>query len=143
MEESRAENRTQIPQTQLDRNKIRLAYQALDSKKADRITMIDIRGISVIADCFIIADGDSVPQVRAMADAVEEALGRAGYEMRSSTGYQSASWILLDFNDVVVHVFLKKEREFYNLERLWADGRRISPDEIVNAAEAQSEKDNG
>ena len=58
-------------QTQLDRNKIRLAVHALEDKKAERVTMIDIRGISVIADCFIIADGDSVPQVRAMADAVE------------------------------------------------------------------------
>lgn len=117
-------------QTQLDRNKIRLAVHALEDKKAERVTMIDIRGISVIADCFIIADGDSVPQVRAMADAVEEAFCRAGYELRSSAGYSSASWILLDFNDIVVHVFLKKDREFYNLERLWADGRVIPRSEI-------------
>ena len=121
-------------QTQLDRNKIRLAVHALEDKKAERVTMIDIRGISVIADCFIIADGDSVPQVRAMADAVEEALCRAGYELRSSAGYSSASWILLDFNDIVVHVFLKKDREFYNLERLWADGRVIPRAEIEEEA---------
>ncbi len=121
-------------QTQLDRNKIRLAVHALEDKKAERVTMIDIRGISVIADCFIIADGDSVPQVRAMADAVEEAFCRAGYELRSSAGYSSASWILLDFNDIVVHVFLKKDREFYNLERLWADGRVIPRAEIEEEA---------
>ena len=82
-----------------------LAVEALEDKKAEDITIIDISEVSVLADYFIIADGSNRNQVQAMADSAEEALGRAGYDAKQIEGYQSANWILMDYKDIIVHVF--------------------------------------
>ncbi len=100
----------------------RLACQALEDKKGEDITVIDIAGVSVLADYFIIAGGTNVNQVQAMADNVQETLHRAGYPLRQVEGYQAGQWILLDFGDIVVHIFSKEDRRFYDLERIWRDG---------------------
>ena len=90
-------------------NMVKIAYDALDDKLAEDIKIIDIRSISVLADYFIIADGSNRNQVQAMADSAEEALGRAGYDAKQIEGYQSANWILMDYKDIIVHVFSKED----------------------------------
>lgn len=101
----------------------KLAYAALSEKKAGDIKIIDIHEVSVMADYFIIADGSNLNQVQAMADNVEEKMAEAGYQVRQTEGYQSANWILLDYGDVIVHAFNREDRLFYDLERIWRDGK--------------------
>ena len=108
----------------------KLAIEALEDKKANDIRVIDIAGVSVIADYFIIAGGSNSNQVQAMADNVREALGRAGHEPRQVEGYSSADWILMDYNDIIVHVFSDESRTFYDLERIWRDGKEIAVEEF-------------
>jgi ribosome-associated protein len=103
-----------------------LAWHALEDKKAENITVIDIAEVSVLADYFIIASGKNKAQVQAMADNVEEILGKAGYELKQAEGYQTANWILLDYGDIVVHLFDTENRLFYDLERIWRDGKVTS-----------------
>ena len=93
-----------------------IAVEALEDKKAEDITIIDISEVSVLADYFIIADGSNRNQVQAMADSAEEALGRAGYDAKQIEGYQSANWILIDYKDIIVHVFSKEYRSCYDVE---------------------------
>ena len=99
-----------------------LAVNALEDKKAEDIRIIDISEISTIADYFIIADGSNKSQIQAMADNVSEILGRAGINLRQMEGYQNANWILMDFQDVIIHIFDRENRLFYDLERIWRDG---------------------
>ena len=111
-------------------NMAKLTIQALEDKKAEDIRIIDISEVSVLADYFIIADGSNRSQVQALADTVQETLGRAGYEMKQVEGYNTANWILMDFGDLIVHVFDKENRLFYNLERIWRDGKAIDVEEF-------------
>ena len=109
----------------------KLALEALEDKKAEDVRVIDISEISVLADYFIIANGLNVSQVQAMSDNVQEVLGRAGYDLKQVEGYQSANWILLDYGDIIVHIFDKENRLFYNLERIWRDGKAIDPESLT------------
>ncbi len=108
----------------------RLAIEALENKKAKEIKVIDISEVSVLADYFIIANGSSHPQIQALSDAVTEALGKNGYPVKQTEGYQNAAWILLDFGDVIVHIFDEANRLMYDLERIWLDGKQIDPDSL-------------
>lgn len=108
----------------------RLAYQALDEKKGEDIKVIDISQVSVLADYFIIANGNSESQVRALVDNVEEELAKAGYDMKQREGYSSGNWILMDFGEIIVHVFDKENRLFYDLERIWRDGKQVEFSEL-------------
>ncbi len=112
------------------REMAKLAIQALEDKKAEDIRVIDISEVSVVADYFLIASGNNRSQIQAMADNVQETLGRAGFEMRQVEGYGTANWILMDFGDVIVHIFDKENRLFYNLERIWRDGKAIEVSEL-------------
>ena len=103
----------------------KLIIKALEDKKAEDIKIIDISKVSVIADYFIIAGGNNRSQVQALADNVDETCGRAGFSLRQMEGYESAKWILMDYSDVIVHIFSKEERLFYDLERIWSDGTFI------------------
>ena len=103
----------------------RVAYQALDEKKGEDIRVIDISGISVIGDYFIITNGTSDSQVRALVENVEEKMHKAGYAAKETEGHRSGAWVLIDFGDVIVHIFDRENRQFYNLERIWNDGKRI------------------
>lgn len=109
----------------------RIAYNALNDKKGEDIRIIDITGVSVLADYFIIANGNSDSQVNALVDNVEEELHKAGYTLRQREGRSSGNWVLLDFGDIIVHVFDKENRLFYDLERIWKDGRDISIGELA------------
>lgn len=100
-----------------------LAIQALEDKKAEDVKVIDISEVSVIADYFLIAGGTNPNQIRAMCDNVQETLGRAGYECKQIEGYETANWVLMDFGDVIVHIFDKENRLLFDLERIWRDGK--------------------
>ncbi|MCM1325674.1 MAG: ribosome silencing factor [Bacteroidales bacterium] len=106
----------------------RLVIAALEDKKAEDIRVIDISEVSVIADYFIIAGGNNKNQIQAICDNVQEKLGRAGYPEKQIEGYDTANWILIDFVDVIVHIFDKENRLLYDLERIWRDGRQIDAD---------------
>ncbi|NBJ91453.1 ribosome silencing factor [Parablautia muri] len=108
----------------------RMAIEALEDKKAEDIRVIDISRISVLADYFIIASGNNRNQIQTLCDAVEEKLGRAGYPVKQIEGYDNANWVLLDFKDIIVHIFDKENRLFYDLERIWCDGKTISPQDL-------------
>lgn len=112
------------------REMARLAIQALEDKKGEDIRVIDISRVSVLADYFIIAGGSNTSQIQALSDNVEEMLGRAGCPVRQIEGYDTANWILLDFGDVIVHIFDKENRLLYDLERIWRDGEQIDPAEV-------------
>ena len=101
------------------------AYYALEEKKAEDITIIDISGISILADYFIIANGTNSNQVQAMVDSVDEELHKAGCDPKQVEGYRQGSWVLLDYGDIIVHVFDQENRLFYDLERIWRDGKEI------------------
>ncbi len=98
----------------------------LDSKKATDIVALQISGISTLGDYFVVASGTSSTQVKALADEVDRKLSKEfGIEAKRIEGYQSAAWILMDYYDVIVHIFYSETREFYGLERLWADAPRL------------------
>ena len=107
-----------------------LAVEALEEKKGEDIKVIDITEVSILADYFIIASGMNKNQVQALVDNVEETLSRAGYECRQVEGYQTANWILLDYGDVIVHIFDSENRLFYDLERIWRDGKLVEKDAL-------------
>ncbi|MCO7136255.1 ribosome silencing factor [[Clostridium] leptum] len=105
----------------------------LDNKKAQDLQVIGIRDLTIIADYFIIASGGSTTQVKALADEVEfQMKEKFGMMPLRTEGYNSSSWILVDYGNVVVHVFTKDTREFYDLERLWADGTKVELEELLS-----------
>ena len=103
----------------------KLAQEALEDKKGEDIKVLDLIGLSNIADYFIIASGNNVNQLRAMADSVEEKLFKEGYKLHHSEGYSGGAWILLDFGNIIVHLFNKEERNFYSLDRVWSDAKEV------------------
>ena len=111
-------------------NLAKTAVAALQDKKGEDIRVIDISGVTVIADYFIIASGSNPNQVQALVDNVEEQMYKAGYDDPRVEGYNTASWVLLDYNDVIVHVFSQDDRLFYDLERIWRDGKEIDVDSL-------------
>ena len=114
-----------------DNEILSIAVKAIDSKRGENIRIIKIDELTVIADYFIIANGSSSTQVKALADEVEFKLSEAGLEPKRTEGYQGANWIVLDYIDVVIHIFHKETRDFYDLERLWQDGVEISAEEFL------------
>ncbi len=112
------------------KNMAKLAIEALEDKKAEEIRVLDISEVSVIADLFIIAGGSNKNQVQALCDNVTEKLGRAGFPENHIEGYETANWILIDFGDIIVHIFDKENRTLYDLERIWRDGKTIDSKEL-------------
>lgn len=104
----------------------KVAYDALDEKKGIDIKVIDIKEVSPIADYFVIASAANENQIEAMKDEVDEKLHKAGAELKAIEGHKNSTWILMDYGDVVVHLFTEEDREFYDLERIWVDGTEIS-----------------
>jgi ribosome-associated protein len=120
------------PQRSLSRHKAQLAAAALLAKKAREPVLLDLRPLTPIADYFLICHGSARPHVRALADAVAEALRREGAPPRAIEGYAQAHWILMDCGDLIVHIFSQADREYFDLERLWGDAARteIAADEL-------------
>ena len=109
---------------------VKKAVDALSDKKAEDISVIDIRKVSTIADYFIIANGFNVNQLGAMQDAVDEAMYKSGVHAKQIEGNRSSTWILMDYQDVIVHLFSKEDRLFYDLEKIWKDGKRVALEEL-------------
>ena len=104
---------------------LKVAVNALSSKKAVDIKVLKIEKLTIVADYFIICNGTSVTQIKALADEVEFRLEQAGTRVLHREGYGSGSWVLLDYGPLIVHIFHPNSREFYNLEKLWADAVEI------------------
>lgn len=107
-----------------------IACEAMEDKKAQDIKIINIEKVSSLADYFIVASGMNRNQVQAMADNVNETLGKVGVEPKQLEGYQNANWILMDYRDVVIHIFDEENRLFYDLERIWRDGEIVEREEL-------------
>lgn len=106
-----------------------IILKAIDSKNGQDVTVLDVRELTSIADFFIIASGNSSTQVTAIADEVEFKMEEAGFEKVNREGYSSARWVLLDYMDIIVHIFHKDEREYYDLERLWETMEKLDEEE--------------
>lgn len=108
----------------------KIAVNALEDKKGIDISVIDISNVSVIADYFIIASGSNINQVQALVDNVEDEMAKNDITVCSKEGNNSSTWVLLDFKDIIVHVFSTEDRMFYDLERIWRDGKQIEVNEL-------------
>ena len=106
-----------------------LAKAALEERKAEDVRVINIEKISTLADYFLIASGSNRNQLQAMAESVEEAFDKKGIRPKNIEGYQGASWILMDYGDIVLHLFDTENRLFYDIERIWRDGVPVDLDE--------------
>lgn len=109
---------------------VKKAYQALSDKKGEDIKVIEIGKLSTVADYFIIANGSNAPHVESLVDNVEEELVKENIHAERIEGVKSSGWILMDYNDVVVHVFSKEDRLFYDLERIWRDGKEVDVESL-------------
>lgn len=100
---------------------LKAAVKAADDKRAEDIVVLNMEGISLIADYFMICHGNSNKQVQAIAREMKDAAEEAGFEVRKLEGFDEGQWILVDMGNVIAHVFHRDERSYYNLERLWGD----------------------
>ena len=112
-------------------DKVKLAAKCFDDKKAQDIVALEIGGLTSIADYFVIGSGSSSTQVKAIADEIEEKMAEAGFDPAHREGYSGGMWILLDYSDVVCHVFHNETREFYGIERLWSDAPKLSVSDLT------------
>lgn len=106
--------------------------KTLDAKKAEDIEAIGIKDLTIIADYFVIATGTSTTHTKSLADEVEFQLKEAGVVPSRTEGYNGSSWILLDYSDIVVHIFYKETRNYYSLDRLWSDGEKLDIKELLD-----------
>lgn len=104
----------------------------LDNKKADNIQAIKVHDVTIMADYFIIASASNTSHVKSLVDEVEFILKQKGITPKNVEGYQYANWIILDYYDVIVHIFLEETREYYNLDRLWADGEILDVSKLID-----------
>ena len=109
---------------------ISVIVSACNDKKGFDIKILDLRELTTVTDYFVIASGNSDSQVTSIANEVEKKMDENNYELIGREGYKEATWILLDYGSVVVHVFHREEREFYNLEKVWSDSREIELEDI-------------
>ncbi len=111
-------------------NRLSTIVKAAEDKKAFDIKVIEIKGISTIADYFVIVSGNSKPQVSSIGEEIEHQMSENGEQPLGKDGYKNGDWVLLDYGNIIVHIFQKDVREFYDLERLWKDAKNIDVEEI-------------
>ncbi len=111
--------------------RVETIVKAGDDKKAFDIKVLDVRGLSSVANYFIIMSGNSTRQVVGIGEAVEDEMSKLKEEPLSKNGYGSGTWVLLDYEDILVHVFEKNEREFYSLEKLWSNSKLVNIDNLL------------
>ena len=102
-----------------------LAIDAIESKKGAQIVLLDVHAISMFTDYFLICSGDSERQIKAIAGGVEEALDKAGMKRLGQEGSAESGWVLLDYGDLMIHVFSPEQRDYYGLEELWKDAQTV------------------
>lgn len=107
-----------------------LAVETLENKKAEEIHVIDITEVSTLADYFVIANGTNRSQIQALADHVQEVLGKEGLTLKQIEGYNNANWVLMDYQDIIIHIFDKENRLFYDLDRIWRDGKIVTKEDL-------------
>ena len=112
--------------------RIETIVKAADDKKAFDISVLDLNGLSSVADYFVILSAGSSRQAISISENIEDEMSKGEYEPLNKEGYNTGSWVLLDYGDILVHVFNKDEREFYDLERLWIDAKNIYIDELLD-----------
>lgn len=100
---------------------LKIAVHTLDRHKGEELLALQVAGLTSIADCFLLASGGSANQVRSLSDYLEEALGQQGVSPQRISGYAMGDWITMDYGDLIVHIFKREQRAFYDLERLWSD----------------------
>lgn len=103
------------------KEKLEIIKQACDTKNAENIVEIDISGKTALADYFIIVNGKSFPQLDAIVNEIDLKMGKKGFEVKSKEGTAESGWVIMDYEDVIVHIFNSEQRSFYNIERLWSD----------------------
>lgn len=111
--------------------KLKKIVKVLDAKKAEDIEVLGIRDLTVLSDYFVIANGTSTTHTKTLADEVEFQLSQEGIKPARTEGHNGSNWIIIDYSDIIVHVFYKETREFYQLERLWADGEHVDIEELL------------
>ena len=116
------------------KDELKIALKAVDSKKASDVTVLDISDIATFANYFLICTGDSSRQIQAIADEVAAKLKENGHRPNHIEGYRNAEWVLLDYIDLVVHIFSRSARSFYDLERLWRDARKVDPRKLLRGS---------
>lgn len=114
--------------TDLSRNIALEIARLINEKKGQNIKILDIQKLSSIADYFVIATGTSARQVKALVDMIEDRMKEIEINMHHKEGYQNGRWILMDFQSVIVHIFLEEERDFYNIEKVWKDAEQVIVD---------------
>jgi ribosome-associated protein len=117
---------------------LKIAINAADDKKAHDMAALDISAIASFANYFLLCTGDSSRQMQAIADEVEKRLKTVGIRPSHVEGYQNSEWILLDYIDMVVHIFSKTARVYYDLERLWRDGKKLDVDKLLQEKAKES-----
>jgi len=115
-----------------------IALNAIDAKKGVELVVLDVSKVASFASFFILCTGESSRQVQAIADEVELQLKKQGFRANHIEGYRNAEWVLLDYVDVVVHVFSKRARAYYDLERLWRDAKRLDAEELLKPQAAKA-----
>lgn len=106
-------------------NELELIYKILDDKKAINVKIIDISSISIMTDYFVVASASNINHVHALAEHIEDELKKIGLHYTHMEGFKSGNWILMDYGDVVIHIFDDSSREFYDLEHIWKDGNIV------------------
>ena len=119
---------------------LRTIIKTLDNKKAESIKAIKITDLTILADYFVIANGTSTTHTKTLAEEVEYQLSQNGVEPNRTEGYNGSSWVILDYGDIVVHVFYKETRDYYQLERLWADGEKIDSERFLTEGDQIEDK---
>ncbi len=118
------------------KDKVTLITKTLSDKQAEKIEVIEIGDLTILTDYFVIASASNTTHVRALADEVEYIAKQAGVYPNRIEGYQTANWIVLDYGDIIVHLFYRETREFYNLDKLWSDGKKIDVVALLNEQKA-------
>lgn len=110
--------------------RLSIIVNAAEDKKAFDIKVLEVKGVSSIADYFVILSGNSAPQVTSIGQEIEHQMSENGEQPMNKNGYKTGAWVLLDYGNIIVHIFQKDERAFYDLERLWKDAKTIEVEEI-------------
>lgn len=114
---------------------MKMAVKALDEKKAVNLKVFEIGHLSTLADYLVICNGTSSTQIKALADECEFKLDQAGYQIDHREGMEARSWILLDYIDIIVHIYSTDSRKYYDLERFWKDGIELNIDDILKESD--------
>jgi ribosome-associated protein len=119
------------------REELKTALKAADDKKAADLLVLDISEIASFATYFLICSGDSSRQIQAIADEIEKKMKETGIKPNHIEGYRTAEWVLLDYSDLVVHIFSRKARAYYDLERLWRDAKKLDTKKLLRPTRAK------